>query len=71
LTDSLPANLLPGCLTTRQNAQFWNVCPKTLRKMIRQAIVPPPINIPCLGRHLFDLEEQQRAIRAVRSAEVA
>jgi hypothetical protein len=66
MTDSLPANLPPRCLTTRQNAAFWGVCPKTLRKMVRQGLVPKPIDVPGLGRDLFDREEQERAISARR-----
>jgi hypothetical protein len=66
LCKTLPANILPRALTFRQNAEYWGISPNTLRKLIRQGIVPGPIKVPGLGRLLFDREQQDVAISALR-----
>lgn len=43
------------------------ICPNTFRKLVRLGIAPPPLRIPGLGRDLFDKEQQDQAIRALRS----
>jgi len=70
MTDKFAAQLPPRCMTTREAASYWRVCTKTFRKMVRQGIVPAPINTG-LGRDLYDREQQDRAISALRSSEVA
>jgi hypothetical protein len=65
MTDILPANLPPRCLTTRETTRYWGVCTKTLRRMVRDGTVPGPIKSG-LSRDLYDREEQDRAIEALR-----
>jgi hypothetical protein len=54
-------------MTTREAATYWRVCTKTYRKMVREGIAPGPINTG-LGRDLYDREQQDRAISALRAA---
>ena len=60
LSNSLPHR----GLTLRQTAAYWGVCPNTLRKWVREGVVPGPLEIPGLGRGLFDREQQERAFNA-------
>jgi len=70
MTDIFAANLPPRLMTTREAAAHWRVCTKTFRKIVRQGIAPGPIKTG-LGRDLYDREQQDRAISALRSSEVA
>jgi predicted site-specific integrase-resolvase len=62
----LPAGVLPRNLTMRQTAEFWGVSYTTFRRLVRDGIVPPPMSVPGLGRMLFDREQQERAMDALR-----
>jgi hypothetical protein len=62
----LPPHVPPRALTIRQAAEYWGVSPNTFRKLVRTGIAPGPINVPGLGRLLFDREQQDRAIDALR-----
>ena len=62
----LPAGVLPRNLTLRQTAESWGISYNTFRRLVRDGIAPPPMNVPELGRMLFDREEQERAINALR-----
>ena len=62
----LPAGVLPRNLTLRQTAEFWGVSYNTFRRLVRDGIAPPPMSVPGLGRMLFDREQQERAMDALR-----
>jgi len=64
--EQLPYNVRPRGLNLRQAAALWGVSPNTFRKLVRFGIAPPPLRIPELGRDLFDLEQQDRAIQGRR-----
>ena len=53
-------------LTLRQAASYWGVSYNTFRKMVKLGVAPPPLYIPQLGRELYDKEQQDQAIRALR-----
>jgi excisionase family DNA binding protein len=59
--------IAPRALTIRQAAEYWGVSPNTFRKLVRAGIAPGPLHVPGLGRHLFDREQQDRAIDALGS----
>jgi hypothetical protein len=61
-----PLSIPPRGLTLRQAAAYWGVCPNTFRKLVRIGAAPPPLYIPELGRDLFDLQQQDQAILALR-----
>jgi hypothetical protein len=70
--EKLPASIPPRALTIRQVSEYWAVSPNTFKKLVRQGIAPGPINVPGLGRLLFDREQQDRAFaRLSGSTEVA
>ncbi len=60
------SDVQPRVLSERQAAAYWNVCPNTFRKLVALGIAPKPINIPELGRNLYDREQQDAAIEARR-----
>jgi hypothetical protein len=62
----LPNTVLPRAFNLRQAAAYWGVSPNTFRKLVRLGIAPPPLRIPELGRDLFDIQQQDQAIRARR-----
>jgi len=66
----LPASLQARTLTTRQAAEYWGVSYPTFQKLVREGVAPGPLNVPGLGRMLFDREQQDRAIDALRSRPV-
>jgi hypothetical protein len=51
-------------LTIRQVSAYWGVCPTTFKKLVKQGLAPGPIDVPGLGRLLFDREQQERAFSA-------
>jgi predicted site-specific integrase-resolvase len=55
----------PRGLTMRQAAAFWGVSYNTFRKLVREGLVPPPIDLG-LGRQIFDREQHERAFDAMR-----
>ena len=57
-------------LTLRQAAAYWGVSYNTFRKLVRLGVAPPPLRIPELGRDLFDIQQQDQAIRALRREKV-
>jgi hypothetical protein len=61
-----PAGVLPRNLTLRQAAEYWDVSYNTFRRLVRDGIAPPRMSVPGLGRMLFDREQQERAIGALR-----
>jgi hypothetical protein len=62
----LPSSVRPRAFNLRQAAAFWGVSANTFRKFVRLGIAPPPLYIPELGRDLFDIQQQDQAIRALR-----
>ena len=58
-------------LTKRQAARYWGVSYNTFCKLVRLGVAPPPLHIPELGRDLFDIQQQDQAIRALRREKVA
>jgi hypothetical protein len=62
----LPSSIQPRAFNLRQAAAYWGVSPNTFRKFVRLGIAPPPLHIPELGRDLFDIQQQDQAIRALR-----
>ena len=65
------SNIPARGLTLRQAASYWGVSYNTFRKMVRLGVAPPPLHIPELGRDLFDKEQQDQAIRALRREKAA
>jgi excisionase family DNA binding protein len=53
-------------LTIRQVAKYWGVSQNTFRKLVRTGVAPGPLRIPGLGRLLFDREQQDQALDALR-----
>jgi hypothetical protein len=53
-------------MTFKETMTYWNLSANTFRKLMQQGVAPGPLNIPGLGRHLFDREQQDRAIDALR-----
>jgi hypothetical protein len=53
----------PRGITIDQNCTLWGVSKNTLKK---QGVVPGPLLIPGLGKQIFDREQQDRAIDALR-----
>ena len=64
--SKMPLNLPPRGLTYRQAAAYWGVSANTFRKLVNAGVAPGPLRIPKLGRSLFDREQQDRAIDALR-----
>jgi hypothetical protein len=56
----------PRLLTISQVASYWGVSPNTYRKLVRDGVAPGPLPIDGLGRLLFDRQQQDRAIDALR-----
>ena len=54
----------PRGLTTRQAAAYCGVSYNTFRKLVREGLVPPPMDMPELGRDLFDRLALDAAIDA-------
>jgi hypothetical protein len=72
MSKTLPPTIKPRGLTFRQAAAYWGVSYNTFKKLVRLGIAPGPIQIPELGRLLFDRKQQDAAISARRKlAEVA
>jgi hypothetical protein len=51
-------------MTFRQAAVYWGVSYNTFKKLVRLGVAPGPVNIPELGRLLFDRKQQDAAISA-------
>jgi len=60
------AIIQPRMMTFKETMTYWNLSANTFRKLMQQGVAPGPLNIPGLGRHLFDREQQDRAIDALR-----
>ena len=60
------AKIQPRTMTFKETVTYWNLSANTFRKLIQQGIAPGPLDIPGLGRLLFDREQQDRAIDALR-----
>jgi hypothetical protein len=71
MTKPILSNIQPRALTIRQAAAYWGVCQNTFRKLVRDGIAPGPMNVPGLGQLLFDREQQDRAMDALRSERAA
>jgi hypothetical protein len=56
----------PRGITIDQNCTLWGVSKITLKKLMKQGVVPGPLLIPGFGKLLFDREQQDRAIDALR-----
>ena len=56
----------PRTMTLKETASYWGLSANTFRKLMLQGFAPGPLNIPGLGRLLFDREQQDRAIDALR-----
>jgi hypothetical protein len=59
-------DISPRGMTMRQTAAFWGVSYQTFRKLVREGAVPPPMEVPGLGRKLFDRELQEEAFARYR-----
>jgi hypothetical protein len=73
-TPKLPPSvtITPRGLTLRQAAAYWGVSYNTFRKLIDLGIVPKPMNMPGLGRLMFDRLALDAAMDAAsKVAEVA
>jgi hypothetical protein len=66
-----PQETEPRLLTINQVAAYWAVSPNTFRKIVRKGIAPGPLEIPGLGRLVFDRTQQDRAIDGLRSERAA
>jgi hypothetical protein len=53
-------------MTLKETASYWGLSANTFRKLMQQGVAPGPLDIPGLGRLLFDREQQDRAIDALR-----
>jgi hypothetical protein len=53
-------------MTLKEIASYWGLSANTFRKLMQQGVAPGPLKIPGLGRLLFDREQQDRAIDALR-----
>jgi hypothetical protein len=60
------AIIQPRTMTFKETMTYRNLSANTFRKLMQQGVAPGPLNIPGLGRHLFDREQQDRAIDALR-----
>ena len=60
------AKIQPRTMTLEETASDWGLSGNTFRKLMQQGVAPGPLNIPGLGRLLFDREQQDRAIDALR-----
>ena len=60
------AIIQPRMMTFKETMTYWNLSANTFRKLMQQGVAPGPLNIPGLGRLLFDREQQDRAIDALR-----
>ena len=58
-------NVLPRLLTIKQTASYWGVSSNSFRKLWN-GIAPGPVHTPGFNRLLFDREQQDRAIDALR-----
>jgi hypothetical protein len=56
-------------MTLEETASYWGLSGNTFRKLIQQGVAPGPLDIPGLGRLLFDREQQDLAIDALRQKE--
>jgi len=59
----------PRTMTLKETASYWGLSANTFRKLMLQGVAPGPLNIPGLGRLLFDREQQDRAMDALRQKE--
>ena len=50
------AIIQPRMMTFKETMTYWNLSANTFRKLMQQGVAPGPLNIPGLGRHLFDRE---------------
>jgi predicted DNA-binding transcriptional regulator AlpA len=57
----------PRLWSVRETASYWGVSRTTFKKLVRQGTAPGPVNAG-LGCHLFDSEQQARAIDALSGA---
>jgi hypothetical protein len=57
MSKTLPDTIAPRCLTFRQAAAYYGVSYNTFKKLIRLGVAPQPIDMPELGRLLFDREQ--------------
>ena len=60
------AIIQPRMMTFKETMTYWNLSANTFRKLMQQGVAPGPLNIPGLGRLLFDREQQDRAIDSLR-----
>ena len=60
------AKIHPRTMTFKDTAPYWGLSENTFRKLMQQGVAPGPLNIPGLGRLLFDREQQDRAIDSLR-----
>ena len=62
-------NVLPRLLTIKP-ASYWGVSPNSFRKLLQNGIAPGPAHTPGFNRLLFDREQQDRAMDALRQSGV-
>ena len=60
------AMIRPRTMTFKETVTYWGLSANTFRKLMLQGVAPGPLDIPGLGRLLFDREQQDRAIDALR-----
>ena len=63
-------NILPRLLTIKQTASYWGVSPDSFRKLVQNGIAPGAVHTPGFNRLLFDREQQDRAMDALRQSGV-
>ena len=56
-------------MTLKETAAYWGLSINTFGKLLQQGTAPGPLKVPGLRRHLFDREQQARAMDALRRKE--
>ena len=60
------AKIQPRIMTLEETASYWGLPAYTFWELMLQGVAPGPLDIAVFGRVLFDREEQDPAIDALR-----
>jgi hypothetical protein len=60
------AKIQPRIMTLEETASYWGLSANTFWQLMLQGVAPGRLDIAVFGRLLFDREQQDRAIDALR-----
>jgi hypothetical protein len=70
-TAQLQTPVLPRGLNIRQASAYWGVSPNTFKRLVQRGDAPAPMKIPGLDRNIWDKQNLDHAMDALRDGVAA